>query len=151
MARVEELNARLYSRNVPSGAPPMVFSPRPVQTKYTKQPILDVYVTPSVPIRGIGPPVFLPGDSAPFNGFTDNIDVDSNLKNINFALQRHPMAVYVPESASDLYNNQPPRAQQVQQPHPMLFASVVARPAKGPQPAPLIFNNVKLRNPISRG
>lgn len=151
MARVEELNARLYSRNVPSGSPPMVFSPRPVQTKYTNQPILDVHVAPTVPIRGIGAPVFLPGDSAPFNGFTDNIDVDSALKNINFALQKHPMAVYVPESASDLYKTAPPRPQQVQQPHPMLFASVVAPPTRAPPPSPQIFNNVRLRTPISRG
>jgi len=151
MARVEELNTRLYARNVPSGAPPMVFSPRPVPTKYTKQPILDVHVASNVPIRSVGPPVFLPGDSAPFNGFMDNIDVDSTLKNISFALQKHPMAVYVPESASDLYTPTPPRAQQVQQPHPMLFASVVARPTKGPPPAPLLFNNVRLKAPILRG
>jgi hypothetical protein len=148
MARVEELNARLYSRNVPSSAPPMVFSPRPVQTKYCKQPILDVHVAPSVPIRNSGPVAFLPGDGAPFSGF--DVDVDSTLRNIDFALQRHPMAVYVPQSASDLYNSAAPRPQPVQQPHPMLFASVVAAPRAGPPASPLVFNNVRLREPISR-
>jgi hypothetical protein len=60
------------------------------------------------------------------------------------------MAVYVPQSASDLYNAAAPRPQPVQQPHPMLFASVVAAPRAGPPASPLVFNNVRLREPISR-
>jgi hypothetical protein len=138
---------------VASGKPPMAFSPRPVPTKYTKQPILDVHVTSAVPIRGLGPPVeFLPGDSAPFNGFA--VDVESSLRNIDFALQRHPMAAYVPASTSSLYQVAAPPPQPLKQPYPQLFARVVTRNSGVPAsvtPGRQLFNNVRLKTPISRG
>lgn len=150
MSRVEELNTRIYARNVPSGKPPMVFSPRPAQTKYSKQPIMDVHVASSVPIREIGQPVaFLPGDSAPFNGF--KVDVESSLKNIDFALQNHPMAVYVPESKSSLYECPPLPSQPVKQPYPQLFSKVVTSHSGVPAnvtPMRQVFNNVRLKTPV---
>lgn len=148
MDRVEQLNQRLYARNVASSKPPMVFSPRPVQTKYVKQPIVDSHAAPTVAIRALGAPVeFLPGDGAPFNGFS--VDVESSLKNIEFALQKHPLAVYVPESTSTLYAIEPPRPQPLKQPHPLLFAHVVTNHA-GPAvpPARQVFNNARMRAPM---
>jgi hypothetical protein len=147
--RIEELNERIYARNIPSGKPPMVFSPRPVQTKYSKQPIMDVHIASSVPIKPLGRPVeFLPADSAPFNGFM--VDVESSLKNIDFALQNHPRAVYVPQSASSLYQIAPPASQPLKQPYPQLFAKVVSCASGVPShltPTRQVFHNVRLKNP----
>ena len=148
--RIEELNERIYARNIPSGKPPMVFSPRPVQTKYSKQPIMDVHIASSAPIKPLGRPVeFLPGDSAPFNGF--RVDVESSLKNIDFALQECPMAVYMPESASSLYTIEPPKSQSVKQPYPQLFSRVVTCNSGVPDnvtPTRQVFNNVRLKTPV---
>ena len=51
MARTEELNERLYSRNIPSAPLQQQFSIRPVPTKYTKMMILDQRQKSEVPIQ----------------------------------------------------------------------------------------------------
>ena len=39
--RVEDLNTRIYRRNVPSGKLQPLFDPRSVPTRYTTMPIID--------------------------------------------------------------------------------------------------------------
>ena len=105
--RVEQLNDRIYSRYVPNCTPQMQFDPRPTPTKYTSFPIIGA--TPTVPTPIIARPVyntsqsFLPGNSAPWNGF--DVNQESKLKNINFALQKCPQASYVPSSNSDMFEH----------------------------------------------
>ena len=104
--RVEQLNERIYSRYVPNISPQMQFDPRPTPTKYTLFPISGA--TLPVPTPVIARPSynvatsFLPGDSAPWNGF--DVNQESKLKNIIFALQSCPQAAYVPSSNSDMFH-----------------------------------------------
>ena len=48
---------------------------------------------------------FNPGnDEGPYSGYATNINVESELKNQIYALQKCSQAVYVPSSNSDLYD-----------------------------------------------
>jgi hypothetical protein len=123
--RVEELNKRLAARNVPSQPLQPQFSIRSVPTKYSKLPILDQRSVPSVPIT-CDPPystttVFNPGNAqGPWSGFAKNVNVESDLKSMFFALQNCDQSAYVPNSNSDLYNTRV-AAQPVHNPHSLLF------------------------------
>jgi hypothetical protein len=152
MNRVEELNERLYARSVPSNAPPMMFSPRPVPTKYVKQPVLDEHAPPRVPIQRPEKVRFLAGGGpGPLMGFS--VDAESTLwgGNLFYALQKDPRAAYVPNSGSDLYNAPSLQSSSTPtpQPHPQLFSHVVASaPPVQKRPAEHLFNNVRLRNRV---
>ena len=140
--RTQELNQRIYSRNIPSAEPPVHFSPRPVPTKYTTMPILDHRVKPKVLLKSSSFTTkdFLPGTHAP--GYYNYIDTESQLKNITYALQPSSQAVYIPSSKSDLYIHTVPPSP-VTQPHPYLFKTVETTQSgiKVPyQLPPILFN-----------
>jgi len=150
--RVDEVNDRIYARNVPSSSPQMQFDPRPTPTKYCtpfpKTPLHETSATPVACRPSFDPSkAFLPGDSAPFSGF--DVNKESMLKNINFALQKAPQAAYVPPSTSDMYAPWTTRT--------VLASNATAQTQK---PAPLdptqsIFYNdtrqqVKEMKPVSR-
>ena len=148
MDRVEELNHRLYSRNLASSTPSVLFSPRPTPTKYTMMPVVSDPVPPTVKIQPRLKTKFLPATLKAPNAL-DFVDVESTLKNLDFALQKSDRAVYVPSSKSDLYNHKT-RAQFVHQPHPHLFAHVVTTDTGIPAnvaSSTKLFNNVRLRTP----
>jgi len=106
--RVEELNDRLWGRNQPDRVLPVQFDPRPTPTKYSVFPSLDQRIPPVVPIipnpNNSGffiPPVMKTG---PIQGFVQNVDKESDLRNQNFAFQRGAdQSYYVPSSNSDMY------------------------------------------------
>jgi hypothetical protein len=107
--RTQELSDRMFSRNVPSNILQPQFSMRPVSTKYALMPIIDQRQNASVPLTKI--PAyntnnqFNPGNAqAPWSGYATNINVESELKNQLYALQRAEQSNYVPSSQSDLYN-----------------------------------------------
>ena len=150
--RVEELNHRIFSRMKASGEPAVLFSPRPLPTKYVHPfPVVSDPVPPTVKIQNFSRNVaFLPTTlKAP--GATDWVDLESSLKNLDFALQKNDRAVYVPSSKSDLYRKlsiHTPSAPK--QPHPHLFAHVVTSNTGIPsnvEPTIKLFNNVRLRTP----
>ena len=141
MERVEELNARIAGRFRASSAPEVTFSPRPASTKYMLFPIVYA-VPPSQAAIASQPAVaFLPGNSAPFSGYS--IDAESELRNINYALQADYRAVYVPSSQSDLYVTHVPK-ESGRQPHPLLFVHAVSTQPRL-KVKEQIFNNVRLR------
>lgn len=109
MERTQELSDRMFSRNVPSQVLQSQFSMRPVSTKYATMPIMDQRPQCKEPIQQL--PVyntktqFNPGNAqSPWSGFATNVNVESELRNQVFALQRSQQSVYVPSSHSDLYN-----------------------------------------------
>ena len=108
--RVEELNNRISSRNIPSESLPPSFSIRAVPTRYVKMPVVDCRPPAKVKISNSCKydqhTIFNPGDSAPYVGYSSAIDQDSRLKNIFFPLQKCDQAQYIPSSKSDLYNYQ---------------------------------------------
>jgi hypothetical protein len=135
MDRIEQLNSRLYSRNMASSIPPVYFSPRPVSTKYATLPILDQFNKSNVPIVYKSPhdvtTIFLPGTSAPWSGFVDQIDVESSFRD----------KTYIPSSTSDLYSTSIP-SKKVEQPYPHLFSHVVSSHKTPTFKEKAIFNNL---------
>lgn len=121
-------NNRIYDRCLPSSTLRPYYQPRPQQTKYTHFQTHSDPVSNQVPLL-VPPPyetskVFYPGDkNAPWSGFAKNVDLESDMRNQNYALQKCTQAFYVPESSSDLYTLQGftlPDKKNVQK-HPLLF------------------------------
>lgn len=104
---LEEINARIASRNIPSINMPPCLSSRPVQTKYTTfmvntEPPTCLNLQP--PTNFTVDSVFLPGDrNGPYAGFSNKINDESYLRNQFFAKQECPQAYWMPDSKSELY------------------------------------------------
>lgn len=97
--RVDELNTRIQSRFIPDSTLRPNYDPRPVSTKYALFPTIDRKV-PVLTSLGEYEPGFSTNPS-----FIRNIDTETILRNQTTALQ-HGIGqnIYVPSSASDLYN-----------------------------------------------
>ena len=122
----QETNQRIYDRNIPSQLLQPYLDIRPVMTKYTFFPMVDGRAAVSVPLQKMPKystvSVFNPGNrSAPWSGFNPNIE--SELRNQIFALQKSSQAVYIPSSSSDLYtySYSPNTNTNNQNPHSLLF------------------------------
>tara|TARA_B100000674_G_scaffold400591_1_gene346173 strand:- start:290 stop:790 length:501 start_codon:yes stop_codon:yes gene_type:complete len=106
--RVQDLNDRIYERNIPSTNLPANINTRPVSTKYSLMPIFDIRKESKTPLKKYEPYVvedsFNPGSSkGPYNGFSSNINNESRLRNQYFSIQNCERSVYVPSSKSDMY------------------------------------------------
>jgi len=119
-------NKRMFDRNIPSQVLQPYLSVRPVMTKYSILPIVDPRKTNSVPL--IQQPtynqntMFNPGNNtAPWSGYASNVNLESELRNQVYALQKCDQAVYVPSSQSDLYKFSFQSNKPMNQPFPDLF------------------------------
>ena len=106
--RVEDLNNRIFGRNIPSSEIQSCINTRPVSTKYSVMPIMDIRQETTVELKQSNPhnvsETFNPGSAkGPWSGFSSNINNESVLRNQFFALQNCEKSVYVPSSTSDLY------------------------------------------------
>jgi hypothetical protein len=104
------INKTIANRNFPSNNLAMNFSFRSVNTKYTLMPTYNHQIESSVPIDNSEVynvnSTFFPGTRKPhFCGFATNVDRESTLRNQFFALQKADQVAYVPNSSSDLYEN----------------------------------------------
>lgn len=125
--RTDELNERILERSEPENPLAPNFTPRPVLTRYSRFPMLDSRMPTTVPIepnydyslhKEFTPPV---EKIAPVSGFINNVGIESDLRNQNYALHKgNDDAVYVPSSESDLYKIYIP-SKPSEQPHPGLF------------------------------
>ena len=123
--RTQELNSRISERNIPSAPLQPNFSSRPISTKYSILPVVDRRAKSSVPIKRLptynSEVTFNPGTAkAPWSGFSNNINKESELKNMYFALQNCQQAQYIPSSKSDMYQTFV-TGTNIQQPFPDLF------------------------------
>lgn len=103
----DNMNYKIYSRNIPSQYLQQYIDVRPVQTKYSFFPIIDPRTPPTVQYKECKPynvkTEFNPGNTiSPWSGF--NANVESELRNQIFAYQKCSKATWVPSSTSDLYN-----------------------------------------------
>jgi hypothetical protein len=103
-----KMNVSIYKRNIPSRDLQPNINARPVSTKYAFYPIVDQRRRGKYPLKQYPSYetsfVFNPSDDlAPSSGFRKNINVESELRNQIYALQKGDRAVYVPTSSSDLY------------------------------------------------
>jgi hypothetical protein len=106
----DETNSRIYDRNIPSQVMQPYFTPRSVSTKYSILPIVDPRKENSVKLMQYpsynSESIFNPGNTkSPWSGFSSNINLESELRNQIFAIQKCSQAVYVPSSDSDLYQH----------------------------------------------
>ena len=104
----QQTNQRIYDRNIPSHLLQPYLDVRSVPTKYSHFPIVDPRKEIKVPLTQ--QPVFSPhttfnpgNTQSPWSGFASNINVESELRNQIYALQKCSQSVYVPNSSSDLY------------------------------------------------
>jgi hypothetical protein len=156
--RVDELNDRILGRFYPDMPLQPNLNVRPVPTKYSHFPVIDRIPFAKVPI--VEAPYysmetnFTPSNSrGPVDGYFSNVNVESNLRNQYFAIQRGaPQNEYIPSSQSDLYNvtlSDPSRSET--QPYPGLFNNYRPDPVMKVSPldskigADRFFNNTRVQ------
>jgi hypothetical protein len=159
--RVDELNDRMYVRNLPDLALAPNYDPRPTPTKRSQFPMVNIRATPTVPLKDYTTfstnTNFYPGtQNAPPVGYAANVETENRLRNQYFALQHSDQNVYVPSADSDLYKvtvvSRPS-----EQPHPDLFAKQsFSNPSAHDYLSPhigqdIFFNNTRtqLRNTLN--
>jgi hypothetical protein len=123
----KQTNQRIYDRNIPSQMLQPYIDVRPVMTKYSHFPIVDPRKKNTVPMNQMpvynANQVFNPGNAkSPWSGFASNINLESELRNQVYALQKCSQSVYVPNSTSDLYNYKFKTVKQPN-PHELLFVT----------------------------
>jgi hypothetical protein len=119
-----QTNTRIYDRNIPSQLLQPYLDVRPVMTKYSYLPIVDPRKQVNTRFEQLptynSTAIFNPGNTkSPWSGFASGVNVESDLRNQVFALQKCSQATYVPSSKSDLY--QIHLNPVVQQAHSLLF------------------------------
>tara|TARA_B110000114_G_C15007150_1_gene363223 strand:+ start:55 stop:498 length:444 start_codon:yes stop_codon:yes gene_type:complete len=100
-----ELSDKIYNRNIPGQNMKPNFSFRPQSTKYSHFQVIDKDVKSSVPLMTYDKVSYNPGDRGPTNEYFQKIDLESELKNQIYALQKDSQHYYVPNVNSDLYVN----------------------------------------------
>ena len=129
LKRQETVYKRTSSRNSPSKTLQPYLNARPVLTKYSVLPIVDLRKHIDVPLTQQPTynihTTFNPGnDMAPWSGFASNINTESELRNRIYAIQDCTQSVYVPSSKSSLYESKWQNSAQsanMVQPFPELF------------------------------
>ena len=89
----DQTNARIYDRNIPSQVLQPYINARPVMTKYSHLPIVDPRKQNTVPLMqapNFNPNhTFNPGNTkSPWSGFASAVNVESELRNQIYALQK---------------------------------------------------------------
>jgi|LauGreSBDMM110SN_4_FD.fasta_scaffold16238_1 hypothetical protein len=125
-----EINTRTFDRNIPSSALQPYINARPVSTKYSIMPIVDPRRPLNVPLQVMPTynpeKTFNPGnDMGPWSGYATSVNVESDLRNQIFALQKCPQSYFVPDSTSDLYQYSFKNSTNAGQPFPDLFTDPV--------------------------
>ena len=107
--RVNELSTKMAARNIPSNSLETRFQPRSVPTKRVLMPVCEEHQPTSVPLKQYPAYeqryTFNPGSHAPFSGYVNKVDHESTLKNMFFPLQKADQSKFIPDSHSDLYDN----------------------------------------------
>ena len=124
--RTNSINERTYQRNIPSQTLQSYFNTRPVTTKFSVMPIIDMHKPSTVPVKQYSTfnteQIFNPGSgTGPWSGFSSNINNESILRNQIYAIQDCSQSVYIPNSKSDLYEVHWNQNNNIQQPYPGLF------------------------------
>jgi len=145
-----QTNQRISDRNLPSQMLQPYLNVRPASTKYSYLPVVEPRKPAGIPLQQMPTynvhQTFNPGNAmAPWSGFASNVNVESELRNQVYALQKCSQAVYVPSSQSDLYAYKF-KTQTQPNPHELLFQETSVFETFNPNPDPNvcgthIFNN----------
>ena len=154
---VEEINKKIFSRNIASGNLETLLDPRPTPTKYI-MPFQEANPPcHSQTIYYKDPNYFNPGNRLGcWSRFASNINDESILRNQILANQKNPQADYIPNSTSDLYNSTIPESNgSVESKFPNLFNANII-PEKNdnlgnlPNPSYLKNLGINLFNNVTR-
>jgi hypothetical protein len=129
----QEINNKIYQRFVPSHSLPPNLSVYPVPTKYVKLGITDNI--PQQKTRQFNHlnyqsnTMFCPtSKNGNYNGYSNNIHLESELRNQYVALQKSDAAEYVPNYKSNLYTYSTSSHQKNIQPFEYLFNTSIYMP-----------------------
>jgi hypothetical protein len=108
-SRTDEISDRFYDRNLASRQMQPKYIGRPVSNRRTIMPVVDTVKKSSI-VKGKFDEYnmkkdFHPGVGGPYNGYCNNVDVESRLFNRFMTLQKCVKNKYVPDTSSDLYNS----------------------------------------------
>lgn len=111
--RTDELNARIIGRNYATQQMTPKYFSRPVSNRRVLFPKVDKRKDMTIN-KGIFPKYdmttsFHPGVGGPYNGYSDNVDTESNLFNRFHPLQKAPQSKFIPSSFSDMYVQMGPK------------------------------------------
>jgi hypothetical protein len=104
-----QTNERIYNRNIPSQQLQPYLEVRPVMTKYSYLPVVDPRKNINVDLKQMPTfnihSTFNPGNTqSPWSGYASNVNIESELRNQIYALQKCSQNKYIPSSKSDLYD-----------------------------------------------
>jgi hypothetical protein len=110
--RIDELNERIYSRNISDIPLAPNFDPRPLSTKQSLFPIINQrkeateQIIPAIHRESLIHFAPCNRTNVNANGYFSNIDLETKLRNQKTILQHGASegGVYIPSSKSDLYN-----------------------------------------------
>lgn len=128
--RLEELNNRIYNRNVPSHTVTQTFDPRPTNTRQQLYPMyvsknmegnMNTYDIQYFHNKNISESNgFNPG-KGPYVTYANNIDKETQLQDRFMVKQKWtPQTKYIPNSDSDLYKTQVYSSKYIENPHKLL-------------------------------
>ena len=99
LERTDEINNRIFNRNIPYEQMQPVFDIKSQPTKYVKLPIIDNHTQNT----NITDTVFSSKKNK-WTEFSSNINKESTLRNQIYPLNNSTTSHYIPDSKSDLYN-----------------------------------------------
>lgn len=113
-----DINEKIYKRNIPDSELQPLYRPIPLSTKYTNFPITSLNVTSdNVNINKTKCKTydnyttegnFNPGSSAPFNYYLQSIDLETFLRNQHIRKTKYGDNCWVPHSLNNLYKDYNP-------------------------------------------
>ncbi len=108
---VEEINKKMFARNIASGNLDTLLDPRAQPTKYVLPFVNNKSSCRSQTLYYKNPTDFNPGTRlGSWSGFASNINDESILRNQIYANHKYPQGTFVPDSTSDLYNSSVPKS-----------------------------------------
>ena len=147
--RVDELNERIQSRQFPDKELQPNLSSRPSMSKYDRFPIVGKVAIDGESSKSYE--LYQPSSNfnpgfGPTNGYFSNIEIESNLRNQQYKLQKNEnMNVYVPHSNSELYNIRVPSIP-TENPHPYLIPQQMGFETFRQKQVPTVMGNEIFHN-----
>jgi len=131
----QDINNKIYQRFVPSHCLPPNLSVYPVPTKYVKLGVTDNYSKQNTSNKNYpnyqSNIMFCPTlKNGNYNGYSNNIHLESELRNQFVALQKCDASEYIPNYKSNLYSYSTPSNKNDVQPFEHLFNTSVYMPCQ---------------------
>ena len=129
----QEINNKIYQRNIPSHSLPPNLSVYPVPTKYVKLGVTDQHPEQKTPHKHYSNyqanKMFCPtSTNGNYQGYSSHIHLESELRNQFVALQKCDASEYIPNYKSNLYTYSTPSHNKEIQPFEYLFNTAIYMP-----------------------